>query len=217
MILHAQLHIDWMDYAEALIGGGATDWASPVAVSGLINKAQALMPSDGVILPVGKMLLALGQSVGLTAQSRVEVALRSLLANGHVRAQLLETVKLLRVPALALGLPAPADLLTLAATLANLPPPDMHEDRVDDAALYIADFLRAFANATLEAVILFETIDATQWRILYSPIETVVSSYRWTYSVTPTDVASWPGFRTVVIAPESKPEDVLAMVRALRQ
>ncbi len=214
--MKARLHIDWMDYAEALIGGGKIDWSSPVAVSGLINKAQALLPSDGVILPLGNMLRALGQSVDLATKTSGVAALRALLANNHSRMQILEAVTLVRVPALALGLPAPADCIMLAAALAGHPPPDVHDAMIEDAALYMADFLRIFANATLEAVVLTETMSAAPWRHFYSPVKTVVSSYGWTFSVAAPDAPLWPGFHTVVIPPDGKPEDVLALVRALK-
>ena len=203
------LHLDWIDYAERLIGGGAIDWASPAAVAGLINKAQALLPSDLVILPVARMLVAILSPAAEAASPKGAQPLRALLADEAVRAKLLETVAMMAVPGLALGLPAPGLLAARAAERIGALSPDMDEDLVDDAALYVADFLRIFANARIEGVALTGTDSFPR---LSAPIQKVAQSYGWKFS----DDGLWDGVRTVHIAVDAEPEAVLAQVRALR-
>ena len=203
------LHLDWIDYAERLIGGGAIDWASPSAVAGLINKAQALLPSDLVILPVARMLRAIRSPATEAASPKGAQPLRALLADAAVRAKLLETVAMMMVPALALGLPTPGLLAAQAAEKIGALSPDMDEDLVDDAALYVADFLRIFANARIEGVVLTGT---DSFPSLSAPIQKVAQSYGWKFS----DDGLWDGVRTVRIAVDAEPEAVLAQVRALR-
>ena len=203
------LHLDWIDYAERLIGGGTIDWASPAAVAGLINKAQALLPSDLVILPVARMLRAIRSPAAEAVSPKGAQPLRALLADEVVRAKLLETVAMMVVPALALGLPAPGLLAARAAEKIGALSPDMDEDLVDDAALFIADFLRIFATARIEGVVL-TGVDG--YPSLSAPIQKVALSYGWKFS----DDGLWDGVRTVRIAVDAEPEAVLAQVRALR-
>lgn len=203
------LHLDWIDYAERLIGGGAIDWASPAAVAGLINKAQALLPSDLVILPVGRMLGAMAPPIELAAKPKGAQPLRTMLADETTRARLLETVAMISVPALVLGLPAPGQLAVGAAEAVGLPTPAMDEDLVDDAALYVADFLRIFATARIEGVVLSGT---DGFPALAAPIRKVAASYGWKFS----DDGIWGDTQSVRIAVDAEPEAVLAQVRALR-
>jgi hypothetical protein len=205
------LHLDWIDYAEALLGGGAIDWSSPTAVSGLINKAQSLLPSDLVILPVDRMALALANPAILAVKPRGAQPLRAMLANDDIRASLVETVSMISVPALALGLGAPGKLAVLTSTKAGVPQPEVDEDLVDDAAVYIANFLRVFASSNLTGVIIADD-GVEQFRPLLAPIEKVAAAYGWRFAVGPV----WPEFETIQISVESKPEAVLAQVRALR-
>jgi hypothetical protein len=205
------LHLDWLDYAEALLGGGAIDWSSPPAVSGLINTAQSLLPSDLVILPVDRMALALADPATLMAKPRGVQPLRALLADDDIRASLVETVSMISVPALALGLSAPGTLAVLASAKAGVPQPEVDDDLVDDAAVYIANFLRVFASSDLTGVIIADD-GVAQFRPMLAPIEKVAAAYRWRFAVGPV----WPEFETVHIPAGSKPEAVLANVRALR-
>ena len=208
----ARLHLDWIDYAEGLLGGGAIDWSSPAAVSGLINKAQALLPSDLVILPVDRMVLAMADPVGLAAKPRGAQPLRTLLADEANRARLIDTLSMIAVPALALGLPAPGAFAGLAARLAGLPSPTVDEDLVDDAAVYLADFLRVFANSTIAGIFVAESEAESALRSFYAPLEKVAASYGWMFAIG----SPGPDFETVHIQPGSEPEAVLTHVRTLR-
>ncbi len=205
------LHLDWIDYAERLLGSGAIDWGNPSAVSELISKAQALLPSDLVILPVARMLSALASPTALAAKPRGAQPMRALLADEAIRARLLETVAMLSVPALVLDFPAPGELAVLASDLAGLPAPEIDEDLVDDAAVYLADFLRIFATSPIKGIVLAESGDRAALRALCTPVEKVAASYGWHYAVG--DL--WPGIRTVKIPADGEPETVLATVRAL--
>lgn len=211
------LHLDWIDYAEALLGHGAIDWGSPAAVSTLINKAQALLPSDIVILPVWPMLEALADPVAMATRPREAQPLRTLLSTESARACILETIAMIAVPKLALGLPEPGEMAELAAALAGLPPPTIDADLVDDAAVYVADFLRAFAQSSVRSVVLSEDSNRITLSALYAPIQKVAASYGWDYAVWNGVGDIWQGTSTVLIAADAKPEDVLAMVAALRR
>jgi hypothetical protein len=211
-----KFHLDCIDYAEALLGGGAIDWGSPSAVSGLINKAQALLPSDIVILPVWRMLEALADPAAIAQRPREAQPLRTLLGNDIARAALLETVAMLSVSKLALGLPEPGEMAELAATLAGLSPPDSDADLIDDAAVYVADFLRIFAQTSVASVVLSEDSNRITLSALYAPIQKVALAYGWDYAVWNGVGDIWHGTKTVTIEANAKPAEVLAMVADLR-
>ena len=207
------LHLDWIDYAERLIGGGAIEWGSPAAVAGLINKAQALLPSDLIILPVGRMLVACASPVELAAKPRGAEPLRSLLGNVLTRGRIVETIQMIPAPALALGLPAPAELAVLAARKVGLAAPGIDEDLVDDASVYVAEFLRIFAGERIAGIVLTEGAEGSVFRALYAPIRKVAASYGWNYA---DGGQPWPDVRSIAIPVDGQPEAVLAQVRALR-
>lgn len=211
------LHLDWIDYAERLIGGGTVNWGRPAEVSALINKAQALLPSDLVILPLDRIFAALASPAALAAKPRGADPVRVLLGDAAIRAAVADTIAMLSVPALALGLPAPVDLASLAAEIAGVPAPEIDEDLADDAAVYCADFLRGFATTAVGAVVLTETIPRPALHEFNAPIEKIAATYGWNYALRKPGGALWPGIDSIAIAPDGDPESVIATVRALRE
>lgn len=180
------LHLDWVDYAAALLGRGEIDWADPAAVAGLFTKAQALLPSDLVIVPVGRIAAALpGLMAKLAGKPMGAQPLRTLLAEARLRDAINET--LVRIAAggavLALGLPSPAGLAVAAASMAGLARPTVDEDLADDAAVYVADFLRAFAAAPIGAIVI-DGVDPSHLPLL-APVSRVAAHYGWDVGLRP--------------------------------
>lgn len=213
----AALHLDWIDYAERLLGGGAVDWTAPDDVAQLILKAQALMPSDLVALPLDRMLFAAGQPGSSARGFHGAAPLRDLLADPVSRERALASVRMLAaLPMLALGLPAPIEAAALASRLAGVEPDEPDEDLVDDAAVYIADFLRLFAGEAVAAVVLTEQRPRGHWREFYAPIAKVATGYGWRFAVQGHDSPLWEGIRSEHIPVDGEPEAVLARIRQLR-
>jgi hypothetical protein len=210
------LHIDCLDYAERLLG--PADWSSPESVAALINKAQALLPSDVVVLPVSRMLSAMPPVAAMAARSRGTQPLRALLADTDARARLMATVSMLVVPRLALGLDAPAELAVLATELISQPQPDVDEDLIDDAAIFSADFLRIFSAMAVEAIILTESSPRQSVRALYAPIGKCSAAYGWACGIAVHGSLEniWPSVKTIHIPSSANPEDTLALVKALK-
>lgn len=206
------LHLDWVDYAERLLG--PADWTDAASSAALFGRAQALLPSDLVLLPVARMATA--QLAGRAALRNLVAAkpqgaqpLRTLLADAAFRAIVAEVLTRLAagigrgMP--GLQLPTPAALAAAVALAAGLAAPAVDEDFADDAAVYVADWLRAFAAAPV-AVLLLEDGDHPEFD---APIIRVATHYDWV-------VLRPAGITSVVVPPDMQPEHALALVAGLR-
>lgn len=211
------LHLDWIDYAERLLAGGQLDWGSPEAVSAMIARAQALLPSDLVVLPAERIVLQLAQPAVLAARPRGAGPLRALLADERVRAALTDTIRRIEGTPLAIGLPDPATFALRASALAGLAAPDIDEDLIDDAAVYMADFLRVLATEDIVAVVLIEQEDRSAYRAFYDPVRNVAARYGWKLAVLGVGSGWWDGLRSEAICADAHPETVLDRVRKLRE
>ena len=120
---------------------------------------------------------------------------------------------MISAPAVALGLPAPAEFINFAAQLSDQTPLEIDEDIVDDAAVYTADFLRAFAVSGIVGITLNEATDRTGLRHLYSPILKVAATYGWHVGL---GGVLWSDIQTVHIPAGSDPETTLSRIRTFR-
>ena len=204
--------VDSTAYAEALLG--AADWTDAASIAALFARAQALLRSDLIVLPAARIAVATAMHADMRASvaARPEGAqpLRALLADAGLRATINATLTRLGDVAggatLALSVPAPEAFAAAVAHAAGLSPPPADEDLADDAALYIADFLRAFAAAPLTALRLGETAFAG----LDAPIVRVAAHYGWEL-LRDADVA------VTHIPVDTRPENALALVVGLRE
>lgn len=203
--------IDWIDYAQALLG--RADWADAASIAALFDKAQRLLPSDLLVLPVIRHAEAQALRADLRAALAARPAgaqpLRTLLADNALRGTVAATLTRLGESAgaatLALGLPAPEAFATVATSLAGLPAVAADADLADDAAVYLADFVRAFAAAPITALRLSETAFSG----LDAPIVRVAAHYGWEV-LRDADVA------VTIIAADTRPEDARAIVAQTR-
>jgi hypothetical protein len=187
------LWLDYGAYAAQLLAGGQVPWLDADAAGGWLRKAQSLLKSDVVTLPVAavveawlKAQPALVSAMG--AKKRTVYALKTLLAEDPLRAHLEGLTRVLRASLsgapLVLVLPSPRLWVGLAYAQANGgEAAEVDADAVDSAAAYVADFLRSFAESGLDGLLLDESAEtepATAGDLqLYQAVFNVASHYRW--------------------------------------
>lgn len=190
-LLRSKPHVLWLEchaYCAQLLAGGEAPWLDAAAFVGWQRKAQGLLKADVVSLPMAAVIEAwLSAHPALreemAAKSRATFALRTLLADEPLRAHLLELVQGLRagiagVP-LALVLPAPRAWVVIAYLQAHGESTEAGEDEADSASVYIADFLRTFGEAGVDALLLQAVEDGAGCQSLLN----VAAHYRWDVGV----------------------------------
>jgi hypothetical protein len=190
--------IEYTDYAGALLAGGAVPWLDSSAFLAWQRKAQGLLKSDVIALPVAPFCAAwLASQASLreamAAKRRAVFPLKTLLADEGLRARLAETLRGLRssiqnLP-LALVIPSPRRWIALAQEQANGSADgiEIGMDEVESAAVFVADFLRAFGDCGIDALLLEEApetepADAAEieW---YRPLLNICAHYRWDFGL----------------------------------
>ncbi len=186
----------WLDdaaYSERLFGGGRTNWFDTAEFVAYRRKAAGLLRPDVTALAVGTIAQAWVERApelreAMAAKKRVIVPLRTLLADEDLRAKLVELVRGLRANfqnPLALTMPSPRKWVSEACRLAFGPDAaaEVSGDDVDNAAVYIAEFLRTFSESRVDVVLLEEPADAEPltpaqgaW---YQPVINLAGHYRW--------------------------------------
>jgi len=159
----------------------------------LRRRAASLFGTKVVFVPVGEVVAAcMAQDDELLelmrAKSRSIAPLRVLLAHEGLRAHLRSMTEVLRVTfpslPLVLTIPSPRSWIGSAYLAAFGEGPEaVDEDCIDSAAVYVAEFLRSFESAGLDAVVLEEqagppTLQPSTFE-LYAPIVNVARHYRW--------------------------------------
>jgi len=188
------LWLDYSDYAAALLAGGQAPWLDTAACVAWLRKAQSLLRSDVVTLPMGAVSAtwleaypALLEAM-VAKKRRVAAPLRVLLADEALRIQGVDLALALRaafaqVP-LVLACPSPRRWVAWASARCSPGEAlDVDDDAVDSAASYMADFLRVFSQCGIDAVLLDESAEtepATAAALqLYQPVFNVAAHYRW--------------------------------------
>ncbi len=187
------LWLDYSAYAGRLLANGAVPWLDVDAASGWMRKAQSLLKSDVVSLPVAAVAadwLRAHPELGtaMAAKRRSVYALKTLLADEGLRAHLANLARVLRgsfagAP-LVLTLPSPRLWVTQAHAQAHAgEAAEVDADAVDSAAAYVADFLRGFADAGLDGLLLEESEASepasSEDLQLYQAVFNVAAHYRW--------------------------------------
>ena len=186
------LWLDYSDYAGRLLSGGAIPWLDVAAFVAWQRKAQSLLKSNVVAMPIAPAIeawLAAHDSLRevMAEKSRAVYPLRTLLADESLRAHLLELTQGLRscsgeLP-LALVLPSPRAWVALAYWQARGESVEVGEDEADSASVYIADFLRVFDKVGVDVLLLQEAADyvptAAQDLQCYQSVINVAAHYRW--------------------------------------
>jgi len=186
------LWLDYVDYAGRLLAAGTIPWMDTTACSAWLRKAQGLLRSDAIGLPVGRIVAAWlathpGLREAMGAKLRAVYPIKTLLGDEELRAHVVALFTSLRGsvpgPFFALELPSPRAWVVDSYEQAHGTAIDAGEDEADSASLYIADFLRAFGECGVDALVLVEspaTEPATAAEIAcYQSVLNVAGHYRW--------------------------------------
>ena len=184
----------WLDshkYAGRLLAGGAPPWHDVAAFVAWQRKAQGLLKSSVASLPVAPVAAAwldshpdLRKAMG--AKTRSVYPLKTLLADERLREHLVEMASGMRAALgglFALTLPSPRAWVALAYRQGHGEAIEVGEDEADSASVYVADFLRAFGEVGLDAVLLQEAsedqLDKAEDFLAYQAVYNVAAHYQW--------------------------------------
>lgn len=187
----------WLDstaYTARLLEGGQPPWLEVANFLAWQRKAQGLVRSDVIALPVDAVVAALIGAhpqlpTAMAGKSRPLFPLKTLLATALVREHLGEMLAGLRAcfPGMPLALVIPSPRRWIADAYAQAFGADaaceVGADEFDSASMYVADFLRAFSESGLDILLLDEAADSEpasaeeiEW---YRPVLNVATHYRW--------------------------------------
>jgi hypothetical protein len=187
--------VDYIDYAGSLLAPGGIAWTDETALVALYRKAQGLLDSDVMVLPLWRLASA---SIAGTPELRAQMCaktrathpLRCLLASEKLRTSCRNVAQALRTiypgAILALSVPSPRLGVLLARRDAlgkESEISDVGAEEVDSAAPYMADFLRVFGDVDIDVLLLHESPEThpsqageIEW---YRPVLNVAAHYRW--------------------------------------
>lgn len=185
-------------YTTRLLLGEAGDpWASAAQYLAWFSQAHGLLRPDVAVVEVGELYdswLARHPDLRaeLGAKRRLSYPLRKLLESEAPRAVLAEVLEAVaahlrgQVP-LVLAMPSPRAWLYRANVLAGRADVELEADGVEDAAMYVADVLRAVSHLPVSGLLLEEDpACAGQGAIdveLYRPLLNVAHHYRWAVAI----------------------------------
>lgn len=188
----ATVWLDSTDYAAALLNKGVVPWLDVGEFVSLQRRALGLLKSDVVGLPLAPACAAWLDAhadlrTAMRAKSRTVFALKTLLADDALRAHLLELANGLRASTtgaiFALVLPSPRAWVATAYAQAHGDAVEPGDEEADSAAVYLADFLRGFAAAGIDALLLEEAPGhvppSAESVALYQAVLNVADNYRW--------------------------------------
>lgn len=180
-------------YARRLLLGAEGDpWIGAAPYLAFFSQTQGLLRPDVAVVEVGDLFHSwLNRHPDLVAEMgarrRAAVPLRKMLDEEEPRRVLNEVVEAVlahlrgRVP-LVLSLPSPRAWLVEAKAVAGLGDLAVDDDAIEDAAMYVADLLRAVSSHSIGGVLFEEEaeveIDDTGLAA-YRPLLNVAKHYRW--------------------------------------
>ncbi len=184
--------LDSCDYSARLLAGGHAPWLDPAAFVAWQRKTQGLLKSDVAALPLAPAVDAWLDAhaelrPAMAARTRATYALKTLLADDALRAHLVDLARGLRAGLrgmpLALVVPSPRAWVELSYRQAHSASLEVSADEADTAAVYVADFLRAFGDVGIDALLLEEAPEfapaAASELACYQPVLNVAAHYRW--------------------------------------
>ncbi|MGH8540453.1 MAG: hypothetical protein ACRETW_08115 [Stenotrophobium sp.] len=190
--------VEYTAYAATLLANGSVPWLDSAGFLAWQRKAQGLLKSDVIALSVAPFCEVWLQAnpalrEAMTAKRRVVFPLKTLLADEGLRAHLVEALKGVRgifpkLP-LALAIPSPRSWIAVAHAQAGgvTEAISIGADEVESAAMFAADFLRAFGDCDVDALLLEEApemepadADEIEW---YRPLLNICAHYRWDFGL----------------------------------
>lgn len=188
----SKLIINAEDYAQkVLLQGKPIPWHDPTAYANHLGQTAALLKPEVSVISIDKMMMQeLTDNKQLTtamgAKNRSGYALKVFMGDedfkSAVSALVASSVQTQRVPVLV-QMPSPLQMLYLTARAAQ--PDTEHEfdnDSAENAAIYCADWLRAFKDAAI-AGLLFDEREGDVADAAYQPIKNTAEHYRWAIGV----------------------------------
>ena len=184
----------WLDshnYTGRLLAGGAPPWLNVSAFVAWQRKAQGLLKGSVSSLPVAPVATAWLEAHpdlrgAMGAKTRSVYPLKTLLADERLREHLVEMASGMRAALtglLALALPSPRAWVALAYRQGHGEVVEVGEDEADSASVYMADFLRAFGEVGLDAVLLQEASEDQPNKVedlhAYQAVYNVAVHYKW--------------------------------------
>ena len=213
------LWLDAHEYSAKLLANGKAPWLDVAAFVAWQRKAHGLLKPDVVVLPLAPVIEAwiaahADLRAAMAAKSRAVYPIKTLLADEPLRAHLVELARGLRAgvsgPPLALVLPSPGAWVAIAYRQAHGEAVEVGEDEADSASVFIADFLRAFGEAGVDALRLEEVDGLANDVATCQSVLNLAAHYRWDI------VAPHANLRFERIAPDAQPEKVLQRLASLR-
>lgn len=196
-IANASRPLVWLDdtaYSERLFRASRASWVDATALVAFRRQAAGLLRPEVTMLPVDLIVrtwLELHPELreAMATKKRTIAPLRRLLADEALREGLRQLLHALRAAfpgqPLALSLSSPRKWIEEASceALGSGPGVPVSAEEVDAASVYIAEFLRGFGDAGVDAVLLHEAVGAEPvsgaeiaW---YQPVINVAGHYRW--------------------------------------
>jgi hypothetical protein len=186
--------IDHQQYAQAVIlQGQPIPWTDPIAYSPFLGPAQGLLRPDTTLLDLGAFYhhaVANDESLrsSLSARSRTGYALKTLLAEEKTALAARELADVIsqstRTP-LIVQIPSPMLWLAQTHALSGAGEvTDLDADHAENAAMYVADWLRRLSGLQLSMLLLDERWPGEAQppvvaNAVYTPVSNVTEHYRW--------------------------------------
>ncbi len=200
------LWIDAQEYAARLLANGQPPLLDVAEYVSWHRKSQGLLKSGVAVFDVAPVVTAwiardASLKTAMAAKRRATAPLKALLADEALRDHLRSILQGLRachgdLP-LVLEIPSPRRWLIDSFTLAHGEAPDAGADEVDSGAVYVADFLRAFGDSGLDALLMIEstetepaTSEEVEW---YQAVCNLASHYRWDVGLKLPQATSYSG------------------------
>ena len=189
--------VDCHDYAQAvLLQGKPVPWSEPMAYCNFFGQAQGLLSSDLALLNLDRFYayrLRSSEALreAMAAKNRTGFALRTLLGDADLLRDAVEFAttfsKTQRAP-VVLQVPSPMRWLVRTHRFSGAADATgLDADDAENASMYVADWLRAFAGLPLASVLLDDrplagddnnTVSVPLGT--YSPVHNVTDHYGWT-------------------------------------
>jgi hypothetical protein len=195
--------LDDTAYGARLLAGGRVPWLDVSSLVSWRGKVQQLLKSSISVLdlaPLTDAWIEANPSVrqAMMAKRRVAAPLRALLAEEGLRRHIRAVLAALRASSampLALRSPAPGQWMLQAYQTAFAEQLTPGKDETDSAAVYLADFFRAFGESGIDVLLLEESGGCQS-------LLNVARHYRWDVGLRVSQVTQGGSMFDFLIAPQ---------------